>query len=165
MGEERKINQASRAIPFKTIFRLLAGASPGEVRLSSQEWSILAQVNGSRRVAEIARRLHLNDLEVAETLFKLSAAGLVEVCEHPEGAAQPPVDGATLGRIRTAFARHMGPLAPLLMEEAIEGLGEDAEAFPRQRLAALIESLAEQIPDEAKRVQFQQAMLDLLKQP
>jgi hypothetical protein len=58
----------------------------------------------------------------------------------------------------------MGPLAQLLMEEAIEGLGEDAETFPRHRLAALFEALAEQIPDEAKRVQFQQAMLDLLKQ-
>jgi hypothetical protein len=74
------------------------------------------------------------------------------------------VDEATFAQIRTALARLMGPLAQLLLEEAIEGLGEDAETFPSHRLAVLIEALAEQIPDEAKRVQFQQAMLDLLKQ-
>lgn len=164
MREEHRTSQANRGIPFKTIFRLSAAESSGEVRLSSREWSILAHVNGVRTVAEIARRLHLNELELAETLFKLSSAGLVEVCEHPEVAAPPAVDGATLGQIRTAFARLMGPLAPLLLEEAIEGLGESAETLPRHRLAALIEALAEQIPDDAKRVQFQQAMLDLLKQ-
>ena len=163
MREERRIGQASPAIPFKTIFRLSAAGTGGEVRLSKQEWNILAHVNGSRTVAEIARRLHMNDLEVTETLFRLSSAGLVEVCERAEGAAQPPVDATTLGQIRTAFARSMGPLALLLLEEAIEGLGESAETFPRSRLTALIETLAEQIPDEAKRLQFQQAMLDLLK--
>jgi len=164
MREERRTSQASRAVPFKTIFRLSASGGGGEVRLSSQEWNILSHVNGVRTVAEIARRLRMNDLELAETLFTLSSAGLVEVCEHPEVAAQPAVDEATFAQIRTALARLMGPLAQLLLEEAIEGLGEDAETFPRHRLAVLIEALAEQIPDEAKRVQFQQAMLDLLKQ-
>jgi DNA-binding MarR family transcriptional regulator len=76
MKEERKVSQANRTIPFKTIFRLAAAQASGEVRLSSQEWSILAHVNGVRTVAEIARRLRLNDLEVAEILFRLSSAGL-----------------------------------------------------------------------------------------
>jgi len=163
MDEERKLDQAERAISVHTILRLSAGGAPGEVRLSGKVWSVLAHVNGVRPVAEIARRLHLKDSELVETFSKVLAAGLVEVCERPEVAAGPPVDAATLGHIQATFARLMGPLAAVLMEEAIEGLGEDARAFPRHQLPALVEALAEQITDDGKRVQFQQAMLELLK--
>lgn len=163
MDEKRKTDQADRAVSVHTIFRLSAGGAPGEVRLSGKMWSVLAHVNGVRTVAEIARRLHLNDAELVETFSKILAAGLVEVCEHPEVTAGPPVDAATLGHIQAAFARLMGPLASVLMEEAIEGLGEDARTFPRHQLPALIEALAEQLTDDGKRVHFQQAMLDLLK--
>lgn len=163
MGEEHKLDQPERGVTLNTIFRLSAGGARGEVRLSGKMWSVLAHVNGVRNVAEIARQLHLNDGELVETFSKVMAAGLVEVCEHPEVAGAPPVEAATLGHIQATFARLMGPLAAVLMEEAIEGLGEDARAFPRHQLAALVEALAEQITDDGKRVQFQQAMLDLLK--
>ncbi|HWP34662.1 MAG TPA: hypothetical protein VNM66_03615 [Thermodesulfobacteriota bacterium] len=147
----------------KTIYRLAAGGVQGEIRLSDREWKVLAQVNGVRSVAEIARRVPLAPAELAETLLALAAAGLIEKCERPEVPAAALVDAATLGTIETAFARLVGPLARVLLEEAIEGLGETPAAFPRHQLPALIEALAQQIADETKRVGFQQAMLELLR--
>lgn len=126
-------------------------------------WKVLAQVNGVRTVAEIARRANLSEAELVEAFPKLEAAGLVEVCEHPEVSAAPSVAAETLEQVQAALARFIGPLASVLVEEAMDGLGEDPRAFPRQQLPALIEALSDQISDEAKRVGFQQAMLELLK--
>ncbi len=161
--EEHKISPADRTISVKTIFRLSDGGGQGEVRVSKEDWSILTQINGARTVGEIARRLHADDAELLTAFLRLSEAGLVEVCEHPDVATRPLVDAAILKQIQATFTRFMGPVAPVLMEEAIEGLGEDATAFPRHELSTLMEVLAGQITDETKRVHFQKAMLDLLK--
>jgi len=162
MAEERRNGAAAKVIGPKTILRLAAAGNGGEVRLSGPDWNILAQINGVRTVAEIARRLHVPEAELLAAISRLAAAGLAEVAERPDA---PPVTvpAALLGEIRLAFARLVGPLAPMLVDEAIEDMGEDAESLPRHRLAGLVETLAEQVPDEAKRVQFQQAMLDLLR--
>lgn len=152
-----------RRIDAKTVFRLAAAGVRGEVRLSDREWKVLAHVNGTRTVADIARQVPLNAAELTDTLQELISAGLVEKCDRVEVAPAPLVDAATLETIQTAFARLVGPLARVLLEEAIDGLGESPAAFPRHQLPALIEALAQQITDEAKRVAFQQAMLDLLR--
>jgi len=162
MAEERRGQAASKMIGPKTILRLAAPTNGGEVRLSGADWNILAQVNGVRTIAEIGRRLHLPEAELLAAMGRLAGAGLAEVCDHPD-TAPAPVPAALLGEIRLAFARLMGPLAPMLVDEAIEDMGEDAEALPRHRLAGLVEALAEQIADEAKRVQFQETMLGLLR--
>jgi hypothetical protein len=162
MAEERRSGATTKVIVAKSILRLAGSSNGGEVRLSGPDWNILTQVNGVRTVVEIGRRLHLAEADIVATMSRLAVAGLVEVCERPE-TAPAGVPAALLAEIRLAFARLVGPLAPMLVDEAIEDMGEDAESLPRHRLAGLIEALAEQVSDETKRVQFQQSMLDLLR--
>ena len=48
------------------------------------------------------------------------------------------------------------PLATIFVRERAAALGESMEQFPRARLSELLESLAEEIPDEPRQIQFRE---------
>jgi hypothetical protein len=57
-----------------------------------------------------------------------------------------------------------GPIAEVLIEDATEDLGARPSEIPRHQVAELIDILSRQIPREEKRVAFQQAMLEKIKE-
>ena len=57
----------------------------------------------------------------------------------------------------------MGPLASVLIDESVDALGETRDAFPRDKMAELVEQISKDIKDETKRSGFQQIMLEMLR--
>jgi uncharacterized protein DUF4388 len=156
--EIKKVVPSSEAI-----FRLSAGGGDGAVSLQPEEWRVLARVNGATSVAQIASLLNQDELEVAKVLFKLSKAGLLEAGEKPQGPTKATINGAFFSKLKDQFVDIMGPLGPTIIDEAVEGLGETRESFPRDKAAALVERLSAEIRAEDNRAQFQRSMLELLR--
>lgn len=64
---------------------------------------------------------------------------------------------STIAVIEHELARAIGPVALIVVDEAITALGSTRDRYPRRSLAALVERLGQEIKDEGKRKAFQQA--------
>lgn len=58
----------------------------------------------------------------------------------------------------------LGPLASVIVEDAIEAHGATMDAFPRSRAGYLVEAIAREIKDDRRRAEFQAHMLRLLRE-
>jgi hypothetical protein len=147
----------------KVIFRLSSKELSGEVTLTPVVWRVLVQCDGTRTVAEIAQGLKLEESgvgQIAETLFR---SGILQVAPGSVAPPRPTVNGAFIEQITTELARAIGPLAALTLEDEIAALDEIQESFPRERIPELIERLGQAIPDDARRLRFQQVMLAAIR--
>lgn len=135
-----------------------------EVSLRSQEWQVLAQIDGSRSALEIAEALPLERKEVLKILSRLVKDGLVRVVEGPPKSMETTVDAVFFERLSEEFTDLMGPIGPVIIDEEIREIGKSREAFPRDRVAELVERISAAIEDESKKLGFQRIMLDILRE-
>lgn len=154
---------ASIANLSQVVFKMSSGELAGEINLKPEAWRILSQVNGVRSVAEIARGIGMDEattISIADSLFK------AHILEVAPGSAAPPsatVDGVFFDQVTRELAKAMGPLASFIIEDEVAALGETRDAFPRERLADLVERVSEAIKDNTKRLNFQRLMLEAIR--
>lgn len=145
------------------IYRLSTTAPPGEVNLKPESWRILTLVNGERTIAEIAQTLGMDVATAAQLALSLYHAGVLEVAQGTATIARASVDGSFFDEVTRQLAAAMGPLAEIVIDEEIENLGESRKQFPWDRIPDLVEKVSQAIPDEAKRIKFQQVMLEAIR--
>jgi hypothetical protein len=134
------------------------------ISLEPDDWRVLAQVNGTLSVGEIANMLSEDQLDVAVVLAKLAEAGLLEAVQNPQPAAGPAIAGSFWSRLNDELVEIMGPMAPLIIDEAVAALGETKSTLPRAKVGALIERISSEIDSADKRARLQQLMLGLLRE-
>ena len=147
----------------KVIFRLSSKELTGEVTLTPAAWRVMVQFDGARTVAEIARGLRMEEAEVAQIADTLFRSGVVQTAPGSAPPPRPAVNGAFLDQLATELARAIGPLAALTLEDEIAAMDEIREAFPRERVPELVERLGQAIPDDPRRLKFQQVMLGTIR--
>jgi hypothetical protein len=148
----------------QVVFKLSTREPAGEVSLKPEAWRILAYVNGERTLAEIARQSGIDESTANAIAHNLLQANILEIVSGNLVAQSPYVAPSFFDQIARELARSIGPLARLIVNEAIVALGEQPTQFPRERIADLIERLSEEIPDPDRRLRFQQVMLELIRQ-
>lgn len=149
-------------IPHMHVVPALVGGEPGEgsvLDLHPDEWEVLAEIDGSRSLKQIAAELGRGDFDVAKIVFGLVSTGVVEITEHERAAAKPPVPASN--RIAEAeaavaageFARAQALLTDVLLQSperadvhllsgrALAGLGRWREAADALARAAQIDPL------------------------
>lgn len=153
-----------KAIPSAdTVFRLSYRKEAGDIVLKAGEWNILIRINGVKTVGETAREIGMSELETAKKLYRLSAAGLIEVAETPVRSPKRIVGKTFFDIVRQELTWVMGPMAPVIIEDQVAEMDEKISSFPRDRAAELVEAVSMEISDEGKRVDFQKKMLEILK--
>jgi hypothetical protein len=155
-----------RVVPNMDVVPHLSRKAPApSITLEARDWELVAVINGERTAAEIASVLGADDMELARTLYRMKLGGLIEMASLP--AAQP-VARALAGAgffqaLTTAVAGALGPLAEIIIDDAVEDLGFTRATFPRDTVAALAERISSEIREPDKRVKFQQTMLQMLR--
>jgi hypothetical protein len=147
----------------RVIFKLSSRDLSSEVTLTPATWRVLAQFDGVRSVAEIAKGLGTDESEVAKLADGFLRSGMLQVAP---GSVAPPnaaVNGAFLDQITNELARAIGPLAALTLEDELAALGETRERFPVGRIPELIEQLSRAIRDEVRRHRFQTVMGEAIR--
>jgi hypothetical protein len=66
--------------------------------------------------------------------------------------------------IETKLLESIGPIANVVVDDAIEDMGELKKTFPNKRIPELINILSKEIPRDDKRNEFQKAMMLKLKE-
>ncbi len=155
-----------RVVPNMDVVPRLARKAPAAtIAIEAADWEVLASIDGVVTAAELARARGVEDIEFAKLLYRLKLQGLVEMAAVPQAApAQKALAGAGFfTALNTAVAAALGPLAEIIIDDAVEDLGFTRATFPREAVAALAERISSEIREPDKRVRFQQTMLQMLR--
>jgi hypothetical protein len=145
----------------KTVFRI---ADPGEdqsgaITIPHVGWRVLTRVDGARTVQEIAESLRIPYAYTAKVIFNLHKSRLVEVVSAATKGGGEMVAPSLLKQLSGALTDVMGPMAPVVLRDQIEALGEAQDSFPEAKLDELLSLLSREIPDSKLRNKFEEAML------
>lgn len=154
-----------KTIPHPNLVFKMSYGTPSEISLNASEWNILRHINGLDSIREIAMKVDLPLLDVCKAFSKLYQAGLIEMMGESIAREQRKVgiDPAIFQFVERELAVFVGPLAPIILDDSIAGLGENRDAFPKEKLPELVESLSSEISDPKKQIEFQKSMLETIK--
>jgi hypothetical protein len=121
-------------------------------------WRVLSKLDGVRTVQEIAEILRIPFAYIAKVVFSLYQAGLAE----PAGSITKPVADivppALLNRVASILTEVIGPMAPLVLRDQIEALGESPDNLPEAKLDELISLVGREISDGKLKSKFEESM-------
>ena len=157
-----------KVIPSPSAAPHLSRARPRDhVLLSPEEWQLIAHIDGRTPVAELARTLNMEDYAFARLLHRLCVESLVEfesaaAIRLPQRPA-PAIDPAFFTQLTRATATALGPLASVVIDDALFALGETREGLAPDKASRLVELVANDIQEDIRRVRFQQTMIQWMR--
>ena len=131
-----------------------------EFSLDSRMLSILVELDGKKSLAAVAQKTGLNRGTLKGLISKLLRIRLIEPVED----AVSMLDSEFFEYLDTQLCLAIGPIAGILIEEAVVDLGHGLAQFPIQRAAELVDTLARQIRRKEKRFSFQKAMVQKIRE-
>ena len=145
------------------IFTIAKDKSPSDVSLRSAEWAIITQIDGSKTIGEIALALAMTLEEAIDTFAGLVEKELITFIstENSDESYLPP---AFFENLENQLTKIIGPVAPFILEDTLWTLDMKKEKFKAEKLAELIEAISDEIMDDSKKIDFQQVMLELMKE-
>ena len=144
------------------VFKINAEKPPTEVNLKSTEWAIITQVDSEKTVQEIMDNLSLTEEESLPLFYNLLQHQLIEIkdLKKPVQEYAPP---EFFTRLEETLVKVIGPVASYIIDDALWELNEKKENFLKDKIPLLTEAISQEISDEAKRFEFQQEMLGVIK--
>jgi hypothetical protein len=127
---------------------------------------VLTQLDGEKTILEIADASQLNELFTSKIICRLCELGLIELVAIQVAEAYPAadyVDESFIRQVETDLIKAIGPMASIVVDDCAEQMGHARATLPKDAVPELIERLANEIPDSARRNKFQEAMLERMK--
>ena len=135
-------------------------AFEGEVSVSGKELKLLSLFDGRTTIGAISRKMGMGISEMRPLLSKLLEFGLIgEVREKIE-----MLESKFLGYTAAQLSRITGPIAQVMVEDAVLEISGGTYNVPKSRASELIDMLGRQIPDEDQKREFIRSMLDKLRE-
>jgi hypothetical protein len=143
----------------KAVFKIaeLPEDHTGPVTVPNVGWRVLSKLDGIRTVSEIAELLRIPFAYTAKVIYNLHKSGLVELATR--GARVDVVPAALLDRVTGILTEVIGPMAPLVLRDQIEALGESPESLPEAKLDELIGLISREIGNGALKNRFEESTL------
>jgi hypothetical protein len=110
-------------------------------------------------VQEIAEILRIPFAYTAKVIFNLHKSGLVEIVNPSSRARTDTVPPPLFDRLTSILTEAMGPMAPLVLRDQIDNLGESQDNFPETKLDDLIGLISKEISDGKLRQKVEESML------
>ncbi len=154
-----------KAIPSPdAVLRLRTTELAGPVTLQPLDWQMIVRLGEPKSAAELVGSMGRDEFTVLRSLKGLVTAGLIEVEAEARPTARPIAPAAFFTTLRQAAAAALGPFATVIVEEEVAAMGATFEAFPKDQISALVERISGEIEDDTRRVQFQQRMVQVIRQ-
>ncbi|MCD6295994.1 MAG: hypothetical protein J7M30_02450 [Deltaproteobacteria bacterium] len=141
------------------VFRRVSRADAGEFSLDGQMLNVLMELDGRKSLVVVAKNTALSMGVIRRVVSKLIELNLVEPVEE----AVSVLGNDFFDYLNEQLSLATGPIADVLIEDAVDDMGFAPGRIPRHRAAELIDILARQIPREEKRIAFQQAMIEKIR--
>jgi|CXWK01.1.fsa_nt_gi hypothetical protein len=153
-------------VPSSSAIYRLAARPSADVQLRAEDWSVLTQLDGEKTILEIAEASQLNELFTSKIISRLHELGLIELVAVQMAEPAPAadfVDDGFIAAVEADLIQAIGPMASIVVEDCAEQMGHGRGSIPKDAVPELIERLANEIPDSARRTKFQEAMLERMR--
>jgi hypothetical protein len=142
----------------KTVVRIadLNEENDGPITVPNVGWRVLSKIDGRRTVQDIAETLRIPYAYTAKVIFNLHKAGLVEIVAPAAKTAAEIVPPVLLSRLSSILTDIIGPMAPFVLQDQIQSLGESQDSFPETKLDELIGLISREISDGKLRNKFEE---------
>ncbi len=141
------------------VFRRVVMEDTAEYSFNAQMLTLLMELDGKKSLAAISKKTGLKMSSMREAVSKLLRLQLIEEVAEAISA----VDADFMDTLRRELSLAIGPLAQILIEDAVNDLGQSVTRFPTRRAPELVESLSREIQREDKRAIFKQNMVRKIK--
>jgi hypothetical protein len=142
------------------VFRRVIREDTAEYSFDAQMLALFMELDGKKSLALISRKTGLKMSALREAAGKLLKLKLIEQAVEAIAA----VDEDFMDTLKRQLSLAIGPLAQILIEDAVNDLGQSVARFPTRRAPELVESLSREIQREEKRTAFKQAMVRKIKE-
>jgi predicted transcriptional regulator len=142
------------------VFKRETSKDLGEISLDGPMLSILMELDGTKSLGAAAKKLGMNMATLRAVMARLVELNLVERVQETVAV----IDGDFFEYLQTELSLATGPIAEVLIEDAVEDLGHQLDRFPSHRAAELVDLLARQIQREEKMTTFKQNMISKMKE-
>jgi len=137
------------------VFKRVVGDGQDSYSLDSQMLNVLIELDGEKSVSDVAKQMGLNMGMIRHVIGNLMKLRLIEPVEN----GFMMLDRAFFDFLKGELSHVIGPIAEVLIEDAVADLGHEPDRFPRHRAAELVDILSRQIQREDKRVIFKRNMV------
>jgi len=141
------------------VFRRLVRGDTEEVSFDADMLMVFMELDGKKNLAAVAKKTGLKMGLLRQAISKLIGLRLIEAAED----AIPLIDRDFLEHLKLELSLAIGPLAEILIEDAVNDLGHKLSRFPSYKAAELVELLGRQIQRDDKREGFNQNMFRKIK--
>lgn len=142
------------------VFSRIMRANLGQVSLDGPTLNLLMQLDGHKKLSQVGQALGLSMIQLRTAIAKLLELKLIEPVM---GAEQDLKAKDFLDSLSHQFALAVGPIASVLIEDAAIDMDFTLPHVPLERAAELVEMLATNVPRPERRLEFQTAMLEKIK--
>lgn len=158
--DEWKRSTQEQTLNLNTVLRLLPQAS-GTVRLAKGEWDILARIDGRKSLEDLSYEMDLPPLDVVKAMQRFRKAGLIGVGRRRPEPGSAVFGADYLSALEKELKLAVGPVASIVLEEALKDLQAAGDPLTEDQIEILLERLSKAIPEEEKRLGFQQTARSL----
>jgi hypothetical protein len=163
MMKEDEIIKIRELIPHNdVVFEIKQDKPESGLDLKSTEWAVLTQVDGEKTVHSILRSLAFSENEGLHVFYNLYMSGLVGI-KDTRKKEQETASPSFFKALEETLIKIIGPVAGYIIDDVLWEMDEKRVDFPKEKVPILTESISQEISDDAKRVQFQQEMLEIIK--
>ena len=133
-----------------TIFKRIVRDDIGNYPLDHQTLAVFMELDGEAPLSRIAQKAGLNMSTMREIIAKLMQNGLVEKVDKKIVTLDKDFFDYLVSQLSLA----VGPIAQVLIEDEVHNLGHVISQFPGNRVAELVDNLAQEIRRPEKKAVF-----------
>ena len=122
------------------VFRTGIKSESSNISLDINTLRVLTELDGRQQLGLIAQKLGMNMTSIREAISKLIELKLVQSVE-----SIPMLDNNFFDFLTDSLSLTIGPIAQIMVDDAVREIGHGAPQIPKSRGAELIELLARQI--------------------
>lgn len=140
-------------------FRKTNLASNDNMTFDQNMLTLLLAIEEDKNALEISKQVKLDPTVLEECFVKLYKLKLIEKVD--KGVEY--INGQVLNNIRDTLIKLLGPLGEVLMDDAAEQLNVEKSKILQKNVAEYLMAIANEIPSEKQKREFQKIMLDQIK--
>ena len=142
------------------VFKQVAREDLGEFSLNGQMLRVFIEFDGKRSISSVSGNTGLDLAALYDITQRLLQLNLIE----PVAKSVSLADESFFEHLQSQLALAVGPLAAILLDDALEDMGHARHRFPINHAAELVDILSEEIQREKQRIAFRQSMLSKIRE-
>jgi len=143
------------------VFRRVVQSNMGDVSLDSRMLEVLMELDGRKNLASISKKTGMSAGNLREAVSKLLKLNLIEKVVEGTGTF---LDNDFVNYLNEQLALAIGPVAEVIIEDAVSDLGYKMSQIPSHKIAELIDLLSREIQREEIKESFKLNMVKRIKE-